>query len=162
MDTNEDSVEKQNAADREVHAVDAYKLVTAQLARFLFVTPSESQFQAQVINALANEPRLEVSKEVIADNDKGVAGRYDLKVTYWAPAQERSCMRPGPLATIVLELKINGSASAVERQAQQYAMTAGIDLVAVVTTLQRLALNIGRGGDRLGGKPFRVIAVRTF
>ncbi|MDB4957616.1 MAG: hypothetical protein JWO36_5185, partial [Myxococcales bacterium] len=64
---------------------------------------------------------------------------------------------------LVLELKVKGSAPAVERQAQRYALTDGVDAVAIVTTSQRLARELLRvGGETLGGKPFAVITLRTF
>ena len=65
--------------------------------------------------------------------------------------------------TVVLELKVAGSAPSVERQAQRYALTDGVDAVAVVTTSNRLARELARPeGETLGGKPFAVIALRGF
>jgi hypothetical protein len=63
----------------------------------------------------------------------------------------------------VLELKLAASAPAVERQAQRYAAAADVDAVVVVTTSQRLAHELRRAGaDKLGGKQFGVIALRSF
>jgi hypothetical protein len=64
---------------------------------------------------------------------------------------------------VVLELKLAASAPAVERQAQRYAGAPDVDAVVVVTTSQRLAHEPRRAGaTELGGKPFGVIALRSF
>ena len=118
------------------------------LCRYVFAPTNEADLQAQVATALT-AAGVEVDREVIAER-----GRYDLLVR-----TRGEC--------VVLELKVSGSAPAVERQAQRYALTDGIDAVAVVTTSARLARELERPGealgvDTLGGKPFAVIALRGF
>jgi hypothetical protein len=119
-------------------------LVRALLERYAFTPLNEADLQAQLVKALAlGGPGLQVDREVLADR-----GRYDVLVRMHG-------------LSIVLELKVTGSAPAVERQAQRYALTDGIDAVAVVTTSNRLARELARPeGETLGGKPFAVIALR--
>lgn len=122
----------------------AIDFIRSLLAKYRFTPLNEADLQAQVATALV-VAGVEVDREVIAER-----GRYDLLV------RTRG-------ACVVLELKITGSAPAVERQAQRYALTAGIDAVVVVTTSNRLAGELSRpDGDTLGGKPFAVIALRGF
>jgi hypothetical protein len=117
------------------------KRVKAELARFAFIVRDEEQLQVQVTKVLA-DAGFGVEREVIAER-----GRYDILVS-------------GLGFKLVLELKIKGSAAAAERQAQRYAMTDGVDAVAIVTLSQRLAAQIKPG--QLGGKPFDVVTLRGF
>lgn len=122
----------------------AFEVVRAVLAQYAFTSQNEADLQAQVATVLTTAG-IEVDRELIAER-----GRYDLLVRVTG-------------MSIVLELKVTGSAPAVERQAQRYALTDGVDAVAVVTTSNRLAREISRvGGDTLGGKPFATIALRAF
>lgn len=124
---------------------EAFNLLRASLGRYAFNPLDEAQLQGQVAEVLATTPGVVIEREVIAQH-----GRYDILI------------RVDSL-TLVLELKVQGSAAEVERQAQRYATTAGIDGVAVITTKQALAHRIRAvGGDELGGKPFAVIALRGF
>lgn len=122
--------------------------IRVRLAQYVFTAINEADLQAQVLMALAADPPFTTNREVIAER-----GRYDILVTSRAPPVMRS---------LVLELKVKGSAAEVERQAQRYALTDGIDAVAIVTTSQRLAAQLRGGGTTLGGKPFAVLALRGF
>lgn len=139
----------------DAHAITvaaALAAVRDLLARYTFVAPNEADLQRQVHAALGTDARFAADREVIAER-----GRYDILVRFTGPRG---------VATVVLELKVRGAAAAVERQAQRYAKTAGVDAVAVVTTSQRLAhaLLRPRGGspNTLGGKPFRAFTLRAF
>lgn len=59
---------------------------------------------------------------------------------------------------IVIEVKIKGSPSDVERQCQRYAQISNIDAVILVTSKRALALQVR--SPTLGGKPFRAITLR--
>lgn len=128
----------------------ALTAIRALLARYVFVVTCEADLQRQVHAALRQEPRIVAHREVIAER-----GRYDILITYAGP---------DGAASVVLELKVRGQAAAVERQAQRYAMTAGVDAVAVVTTSARLAHALLGGAEpnTLGGKPFRVFTLKAF
>jgi hypothetical protein len=122
----------------------ALDTVRGVLRMYAFAPACEADLQVQVANVLGVHG-IEVDREVVAER-----GRYDLLVRL-------------PSARVVLELKLGASAPAVERQAQRYALTDGVDAVAVVTTSNRLAAALARPGDgTLGGKPFAVIALRAF
>ena len=117
--------------------------IKAHLASYAFTPIHEADLQEQLTIALSTMADVQIDREVLA-----ARGRYDLLVR---AADVR----------IVLELKVSGSAPAVERQAQKYALTDGIDAVAVVTTSNRLARELAfPDGNTLGGKPFAVIRLR--
>lgn len=136
------------------------------LDRYTFRPTNEADLRDQVVEVIGHSPvhtiyppwRFTAAAEVIAEH-----GRYDILVN----CTGATCKRD-----IVLELKLSGSAAAVERQAQRYAKTEGIDAVIVVTTSQRLAKRlrpavvtnglVGRAVATLGGKPFDVITLRAF
>lgn len=121
--------------------------LTALLGRYVFRAASEQQLQDQVAGILAGAG-LQVDREVRVNSG---ANRYDLLVTI-----------PG-VGRVVLELKLHASAPGVERQAQRYAAAPEVDAVMVVTTSSRLANELRRAGcSELGGKPFGVIALRSF
>jgi hypothetical protein len=109
---------------------------------------NEAALQAEVASVLrAGLPGLLVSCEVRVSH-----GRYDILFSF--------------ARRLVLELKVQGVASDVERQAQRYAMMPRVDGVMVVTTSQRLARQLLQcaAADQptmLGGKPFDVVALRT-
>jgi hypothetical protein len=143
-----DAAEDAEAARRDLEwaaVVDAVVgQIRAALMQYTFTPQHEADLQEQV-TAVMFKAGMVVDREVIAER-----GRYDLLV-------RRNFVR------VVLELKVSGSAPAVERQAQRYALTEGIDAVAVVTTSSRLARELQRTeGDALGGKPFAVMALRGF
>lgn len=117
--------------------------VRRALDRYRFRAVDEHDLQRQVAECLADDQSIELAREVIAER-----GRYDIFVRCDG-------------ARLVLELKVKGSAAEVERQAQRYAMTEGVDAVLLVTTSRRLAAQLRAGGPTLGGKPFEVIALRT-
>lgn len=120
----------------------ALDVIRDRLAIYGFTPIHEADLQDQVAAALAMDG-VTIDREVLA-----ARGRYDLLVRVNG-------------ASVVLELKVSGSAPAVERQAQRYALTDGIDAVAVVTTSNRLAHELVKpAGDTLGGKPFAVIRLR--
>lgn len=122
----------------------AIDFIRSLLAQYRFTPLNEADLQAQIATAL-QLAGVDVDREVYAES-----GRYDLLVR---TRGER----------VVLELKVAGSAPAVERQAQRYALTEGVDAVAVVTTSHRLAASLrAPSGDTLGGKPFEVITLRAF
>lgn len=126
----------------------AIKVISDALWPYVFRVPSEAAFQAQVAGVLAAAPGLHIDTEVRREG-----GRFDLLVRHSVAGE---CYP----ASIVLELKVKGSAAAVERQAQRYARMEGVDAVGVVTTSSRLAAAL-RGPPTLGGLPFFVLNVRT-
>lgn len=140
----------QKACDRELrfrlikhHLVN----IRAVLAQYTFSAPNESVLQARVQAVLSREgPKLgwEPAREVRVPG----IGQYDITI-----------VDPIAFIQIVLELKVKGGAAAVERQAQRYALTAGVDAVVVVTNSQRLAAKLTSG--TLGDKPFQVITLRS-
>lgn len=132
------------AADR----LAALKLVRERLEKYVFRPTNEADLQSQVFTVLAEETRFKISREVVA-----ARGRYDLFVWYSGDSQ-----RP---TALVLELKLAGSPASVERQAQRYALTEGVDIVAVVTTSIRLGRRLLEQPAQLGGKPFGVVVLRT-
>lgn len=133
----------ENAVNNAVR--DAFERIRSELGRYTFTPQDEAALQLQVAEVLAVMPGVAIEREVVAER-----GRYDILIRIDG-------------VVIVIELKVHGSAGEVERQAQRYAMTAGINGVAVVTTQQRLALAIRKvGASELGGKPFAVMALRGF
>lgn len=115
---------------------------------YVFRCSREVDLQEQVATALGYGS-ITTRREVIAEH-----GRYDLLV--------EQPHATGPIR-VVLELKMKGSAAAVERQAQRYAMTDDVDAVVIVTTSARLAHSLSNGGQgELGGKMFRTIVLRAF
>jgi hypothetical protein len=126
-----------------VIVTEALDAIGRTLARYTFAPMDEAALQVAVANVLT-DAGIAVDREVIAER-----GRYDNHATTLG-------------LRVVLELKVAGSAPAVERQAQRYALTDGVDAVMVVTTSNRLANELIRPGDTLGGKPFGVIALRAF
>lgn len=115
------------------------------LGQYVFRPTDERQLQDMIATVLVRAD-LGVDREVQAGN-----GRYDLLVAV-----------PGT-GRVVIELKLAASAPSVERQAQRYAASPDVAAVVVVTTSQRLANELRRAGsDELGGKPFGVIALRSF
>jgi hypothetical protein len=131
--------------------------VRAALAGYVFRVRSEAELQAQVVTALSERmPHVTLDTEV-----RNGAGRFDilLGVMINGHAGIVELERTG---LIVLELKVKSSAAAVERQAQRYAKMEGVDAVLVVTTSQRLAIQLADYPyPTLCGKPFGAIAVRT-
>lgn len=87
-------------------------------------------------------------------------GRYDISVR-----------RDG--VHVVLELKLNASIAAVERQAQAYIMSPDVDAVIIVTTSNRLAASMPSSGtlpgeardqkvgDGMARKPFCLVHARS-
>lgn len=133
----------ENAVDNATR--DAFARVRGELGRYAFTPKDEASLQLQVAEVLAAMTGVAIEREVVA-----ARGRYDILIRIDG-------------VVIVLELKVKGSANEVERQAQRYALTEGINGVAVVTTQKRLALSIeALGASMLGGKPFAVIALRGF
>lgn len=127
------------------------------LSAYTFTCRNEEDLQAQVAKVLTGVDGLDIDREVIAAN-----GRYDILAIHNL-ARRPIGGRCAGLVGVVLELKVSGSAAAVERQAQRYALSEAVDEVAVVTTSQRLARSIANAGaETLGGKPFAVIALRSF
>ena len=111
---------------------------------YQFVVFNEADLQTQLMGLLEKDTRFRAKSEVI-----GQRGRYDIHV-------QKGAIR------IVLELKAKGSAAEVERQAQKYALTDGVDAVMLITTSSRLAAQLRTGGSMLGGKRFVPIALRSF
>lgn len=156
---------------------DTLALIRQALTTHRYRVRNEADLQDQLAKVLAGSldpvvAGLEISREVVSSS-----GRYDLQVRMMPPARERALIEgpPGvltgvwfydaaelkPLATVVLELKTRCAAAAVERQAQRYAMTHGVDAVCVVTTSPRLARQLADLSE-LGGKPFAVIELRSW
>lgn len=117
----------------------------AELAHWAFPSGNEAALQRSLLCLLSCENIKgrfgAVDSEVIAER-----GRYDI-------------LLKDSMVAIVLELKVQGSAAEVERQAQRYALTPSVDGVMVITTSQRLGAQLKP--DDLGGKPFGVVVVRT-
>lgn len=148
-------------------AAQTFDLIRRTLGDHRFRVRNEADMQEQVARVLGGVPHFaEVSREVIASS-----GRYDLMVVSRNPISfeelEDGCggvehiPHMGRPTTVVLELKVRAGAAAVERQAQRYAMTHGVDGVMVVTSSQRLAHQLG-DMKTLGGKPFGVVALRSW
>jgi hypothetical protein len=133
-----------NATGRQLLVREYLTRLMNALATYAFVARNEEDLQGQVIRAIAAS---DLGISTIESEVVSTSGRYDILL------QDRLGI------SIVLELKVKGSAGEVERQAQRYAKTAGIDAVAIVTTSSRLAGQIKRG--ELVGKPFEVIALRS-
>jgi hypothetical protein len=111
---------------------------------FVFRCRSEADLQAAVVARVrAEQPDALIDTEVRV---KG--GRFDVLVA-----------RSG--VALVLEMKMRASVSAVERQAQRYALLDEVDGVMVVTTSSQLAIKLNAHGAQLGGKAFGALAVRT-
>lgn len=140
--------------------------IRSTLAGYVFRVRSEAELQGQVRALLEQRfggypttPDALVECEAIIEEEVRVpGGRFDVSLVFQGERAVR----------IVLELKLNGSVSEVERQAQRYALMPAVDAVMVVTTSSRLAANLMAPGDvgqpplpTLGGKPFGVIALRT-
>lgn len=125
---------------------EVFALVRRALDGLVYVAGREELLQEHVAAALRAAGELEVETEVI---DAG--GRFDVVVA----------TRDVPRVRVVLELKIRAAVAAVERQAQRYALTHGVDGVAVVTTSRRLARQLA-DMRALGGKPFTAIALRSW
>lgn len=129
-------------------ARDAFAAIATVLGRYTFRAADERSLQLQV-QAMLEHEGIRVTSEV-----PSAAGRYDLLAELGDTA--------APIR-LVLELKLAASAPAVERQAQRYALEAGVDAVVVVTSSNRLAHELRQPGTtELGGKPFGVIALRAF
>lgn len=149
-------------------AAEAFAAIRRVLEPYVFRPQHEADLQDQVARVLVTHYK--VNREVVSSS-----GRYDLQVT-WSPLPhivyeeaEDGCggvehipflARERPLS-IVLELKLRCSVAAVERQAQKYALTQGVDGVMVVTTSHRLWVQL-RDVAELGGKPFAAVALRSF
>lgn len=125
---------------------EVFALVRGALDARAYVTRLEEHLQEHVAEVLRGVSGIEVSTEVI---DAG--GRFDVVV-------RTSGAQP---IRVVRELKVRASVAAVERQAQRYAMSHGVDGVAVVTTSRRLARQLADMRE-LGGKPFSAIALRSW
>lgn len=126
----------------------AVQAVVDALDGYSFRARDEAELQEQVATALAAVSQIWIDREVRVSG-----GRLDIMVHAYG-------------SSVVIELKVSGTAAAVERQAQRYAKLIEVDAVMVVTTSSRLARALGgslecQRGAALGGKPFRVIALRT-
>ncbi len=97
---------------------DTLALLRRALTDHRYRVRNEVDLQDQVAKVLAgpNGAGMHVDREVISSS-----GRYDLQVRHYV-----SHATP---VTVVLELKTRCAAAAVERQAQRYAMTHGVDAV---------------------------------
>lgn len=125
---------------------EVFALVRRALDGRVYLAGREELLQQHVAAALRAGGELDVATEVI---DAG--GRFDVVVVTRGAAPVR----------VVLELKIRAAVAAVERQAQRYALSQGVDGVAVVTTSRRLARQLA-DMQMLGGKPFTAIALRSW
>jgi hypothetical protein len=146
-------------------AREAINAVRRALSGYVFQVDDEASVQRQVLQALGERGVEVLGSEVIArvpekrepapprlrNMPAPKGGRYDILVCHAG-------------VRLVLELKVSGSAPAVERQAQRYALTHGIDAVALVTTSNRLARGVAaiEDDEMLGGKPFGVVLLRCF
>ena len=118
--------------------------IGAALAQYTFRVANEDQLQRHVCSALSDMDIGDLSREVRVNP----RNRFDILVRF-------------DDISVVLELKVGGAASSVERQAQRYAQIESVDAVCVVTTCSRLARQLERSGRTLAGKPFRAMALRT-
>lgn len=142
-----------------------FDLIRRTLGDHRFRVRNEADMQEQVARVLGGV--LVVRREVVS-----AGGRFDLQVVSqdvtpiedgadWRRVLELKAHPSERPTTVVLELKVRASAAAVERQAQRYAMTHGVDGVMVVTSSRRLAFALG-DMKVLGGKPFGVVALRSW
>lgn len=124
---------------------DAVKALGAELGMYTFRARSEAELQGLVSRVLERVPGAVVYREV-----RTSSGRLDLLVTLDGHR-------------IVIELKLRSSVAVVERQAQRYALMPTVDVVCVVTTSSRLAIQLQQSAidGQLGGKPFYALALRT-
>ena len=122
------------------------EFLSVLLGRYVFRPVDERQLQDQLASVIESHG-WKVQREVRVEG-----GRYDLLVDLLG--------KDGVMRT-VLELKLAAPASAVERQAQRYALEQDVDAVVVITTSARLARDLVHAGDTIGGKPFGVIALRA-
>lgn len=131
--------------------------VRSALAGYVFRVRSEAELQAQVVTVLSERmPHVTLDTEV-----RNGAGRFDIALCVLMQDQG-AIIALDRTGLIVLELKVKSSAAAVERQAQRYAKMEGVDAVLVVTTSQRLAIQLADYPyPTLCGKPFGAIAVRA-
>ncbi len=131
-------------------------VITQNLMRYTFTAPHEADLQRQVFDALAlivSGTGLQPAREIVTGG-----GKYDITlIDVMNEARVDRLVRP---AQLVLELKLKASASEVERQAQRYAKQPEVDAVMVVSTSLVLLSKLVSG--TLGGKPFGIIALRTF
>jgi hypothetical protein len=129
-----------------VTVAEVFALVRRTLEDRVHLARGEEWLQKHVAAALRARDEIDVSTEVI-----DASGRFDIVVVTRGDAPVR----------VVLELKVRAAVAAVERQAQRYAMSHGVDGVAVVTTSRRLARQLA-DMRTLGGKPFTAIALRSW
>lgn len=129
---------------------DTLALLRRALSNHRFRVRNEADLQDHVAQVLAGPSGhgMAVDREVISSS-----GRYDLQIRHY--------VSHSTMVTVVLELKTRCAVAAVERQAQRYAMTHGVDAVVVVTTSPRLARQLADLGE-LGGRPFAVIELRSW
>ena len=113
--------------------------IRAVLDGYIWRCPSEADLHRQMIHVFAKAD-MDAEHEV-----KISAGRLDFLVTVDG-------------VRVALEVKIKGSATEIERQAQRYALSGEVDAVVVVTTRRKLALQLN--ARELGGRPFAAIALR--
>lgn len=113
------------------------------LDSYLWRAKSEDDLQAQIYGVLMEKLKAGDTAEREVAIRKG--DRLDLLVTI-------------ANVKIAIEVKIKGSATTVERQAQRYALSGAVDAVMVVTTKRVLAIQLNT--STLGGKPFRAVALR--
>lgn len=125
--------------------------VRTLLGGYTFVSANEAALQRSVHDVLAksaDRTMLDPAREIPSGG-----GKYDITLVERPPAPSMTPFQ------IVLELKVKGSAPAVERQAQRYAKQPGVDAVVVVSTSQVLLSKLVPG--TIGGKPFDLISLRT-
>lgn len=131
-------------------APDTIRMLTTRLAGYRFRATDEHTFQGQISTAL-----------------DGIGIKHECEVALGADRFDIVIRVADSM--IVLELKVKGSAAAVERQAQRYLNNPEVDAVVIVSTSRRLIAGIAIGtmpGPARDGrsirKPLAAIAARTF
>jgi hypothetical protein len=127
------------------------------LSTYAWRGTTEKQLQEQMHEVLSAAKDRGV--EALREYQLTIGGQH--RVDFLVKLQRPEDAGLGPPCRIALELKIQGSANEVERQAQRYALQADVDAVLVATTKNTLAAKL-RGLATLGGKPYGVVALRTW
>lgn len=130
----------------------AIHMIRNILGAYIWHGTNESDVHRQMIDVFASNRDHSVLFVVVAQHEVRIgAGRLDFLVTVTGTIS-------GVLTRVAIEVKVKGSATEIERQAQRYALSGDVDAVVVVTTSRKLALQLN--ASELGGKPFAAIALR--
>lgn len=135
-----DAADLEAAVTEDEQTTETISAIRKALSGYVFRVRDEAELQ-DLVSEILTLAELDHRREAIAPG-----GRFDILVA----------------GGVVLELKRQAAASAVERQAQRYALVPDVKAVLVVTTSSRLAHQLADYPySTLGGKPFGAIALRT-